>query len=86
MGSPVFPDTSQRKKMRQVEAPLRLFSPTDLKRTYLQLDLTLNMPSVHLIQVCSKSDTLPKRLENLNLEAPVPDTLRLGRHFLILQR
>ncbi|XP_028135858.2 alpha-L-iduronidase [Diabrotica virgifera virgifera] len=65
MGFPVFPNKSQRKKMRQVEAPLRLVSPTDLKDTYLQFHLTLNMPSVHLVQVCSKSDTLPKRVTSV---------------------
>ncbi|XP_056642505.1 alpha-L-iduronidase isoform X2 [Diorhabda sublineata] len=62
MGSPVFPDQQQRYKMREVEDPKRLFTPTDVLNSEIILNLSLSIPSVHLIHVCSKTEKLPRKV------------------------
>ncbi|XP_059485705.1 alpha-L-iduronidase [Neocloeon triangulifer] len=74
-GSPSTPETALRRRMRDAQGPYRAVASAPLTP---RLSLTLRLPSVALVQVCSRRDALPRAPTNLETLQPAPgETLLL---------
>ncbi|KAF5299483.1 hypothetical protein FQR65_LT01064 [Abscondita terminalis] len=64
-GAPVFPTEEFRQRMRQIEEPRRFASPSFIENSTLMVELNLTLPSVALINICSRSLQRPGRVTHL---------------------
>ncbi|KAF5269379.1 hypothetical protein FQA39_LY08771 [Lamprigera yunnana] len=64
-GSSSFPTKELRQQMREVEEPYRLKRPSFILTSPLTLKLNLTLPSVALINICSRSSQPPGRVTHL---------------------
>ncbi|KAJ8918019.1 hypothetical protein NQ315_011472 [Exocentrus adspersus] len=66
-GRPAFPSRYQRRKMREAEEPKRLVDPTRVTNAPLNVTLKLTIPSLHLIDLCSKSKNYPETVTSVTI-------------------
>ncbi|XP_065335119.1 alpha-L-iduronidase [Cloeon dipterum] len=68
-GSPAVPDAVLRRRMRDAQGPFRVVTSAPIT---MGLTLTLRVPSVALVQVCSKREAVPGAPTNLTALHPAP--------------